>query len=460
MRLQWMAALAAGTLLWCGWNHYATAAQVQLDVAATYPTMLAGEKQTNYLRVGLTGFDLPSAAERAPVNVTIVLDKSGSMQGDKIVGARRAAVAAIQRLRDNDIVSIVLYDSTVSVLVPATKATDREQIIQQIEQVQAGGGTALFAGVSKGASELRKFKQADCVNRIILLSDGLANEGPSSTAELAALGESLLKEGISVSTLGLGLDYNEDLMTALAAASSGNHVFIEGSEDLVAVFNNEFDDILSVVATDFNIRVQLDPSVRPVRVLGTAADIDGQSVSIPLNQLYSGQQRYFVLELEISPGEPDATRPLASVSVGYKNLQTKTEDALASSLQIRFTTDAEQVKNDTHNDALAYCTLQITTDRNRQATALRDAGRVEEAQALLILNYNELLQCKMACQDGLSEQTVKSLDYGIEGNRLQSEAILDGQTWKFNRKAMRQYQNSVEQQQRYTGKGKIEESKP
>jgi Ca-activated chloride channel family protein len=164
--------------------------------------------------------------------------------------------------------------------------------------------------------------------------------------------------------------------------------------------------------------------------------------------------------LEVNPGEAEATRPLASVSVGYKNLQTKTEDALASSLQIRFTTDAEQVKTDTHNEALVYCSLQITTDRNRQATALRDAGRVEEAQALLVLNYNELLQCKLACPDGLSEQTVKSLDYGIEGNRLQSEAIVDGQKWKFNRKAMRQYQNSVEQQQRYTGKGKIEETKP
>lgn len=459
MRLRWLAALTAGTMILAGLPSPVKAAQVQLDVAATYPTMLAGEKQTNYLRIGLTGFELPSTANRPPVNVAIVLDKSGSMQGDKIDGARRAAVAAVNRLRDNDIVSIVVYDTGVSVLVPATKATDREQIIQAIKNVQSGGGTALFAGVSKGAAELRKFKQDDQVNRIILLSDGLANEGPSSTAELAELGESLLKEGISVSTLGLGLDYNEDLMTSLAAASSGNHVFIEGSEDLVAVFNNEFDDILSVVATDFSIRVQLDPSARPVRVLGTPADIDGQSVSIPLNQLYSGQQRYFVLEMEVSPGEAESTRPLANVTVGYKNLQTKTEDTLANSLQLRFTNQAEQVQEDIHSEALAYCTLQITTDRNRQATALRDAGRVEEARALLAQNADDLRECKLLCPDKLSEKTVMDLDFGIEGNRLQSESIIDATQWSSNRKRMRQYQNVIEQQQRYTGKGKIDPSK-
>ncbi|MCA9135024.1 MAG: VWA domain-containing protein, partial [Planctomycetales bacterium] len=189
-------------------------------------------KKENYLRIGITGFELPSDKQRLPVNVAIVIDKSGSMQGEKIEQARKAAIQAIDRLRDSDIVSVVTYDSSVNVLVPATKASDRETIRKQIASIAAGGNTALFAGVSKAAGEIRKFLDDKHVNRVILLSDGLANVGPASPAELEQLGESLIKEGISVSTMGLGLGYNEDLMTRLALASSGNHVFIEDAENL------------------------------------------------------------------------------------------------------------------------------------------------------------------------------------------------------------------------------------
>ncbi len=124
------------------------------------------------------------------------------------------------------------------------------------------------------------------------------------------LGASLLKEGVSVSTLGLGLGYNEDLMTKLALASSGNHVFIESAENLVSVFQNEFDDVLSVVAQKIVIKATLAEGVRPVKVLNYPADITGQQVTIELGQLYSNQQRYFVLELEINKERPIAVRRL------------------------------------------------------------------------------------------------------------------------------------------------------
>ena len=178
--------------------------------------MLADKKQAAFVKIGLTGFKLDSKDKRAPVNVAIVLDKSGSMEGDKIAKAKDAAIAAIGRLGSDDIVSVVAYDSTVQVIVPATKLSDKESVIEQIRRIEAGGSTALFAGVSKGADELRKFLDKNRVNRVILLSDGLANVGPQSPSELGALGASLMKEGISVSTMGLGLDYNEDLMTKLA----------------------------------------------------------------------------------------------------------------------------------------------------------------------------------------------------------------------------------------------------
>ena len=158
--------LAAGFPSWSA----TTGPAVDLDVRLAAPYALAGSSQTAYLRVGLTGVDR-GGANRAPVNVAIVLDRSGSMAGDKIEEAKRGAIAALNRLGPDDIVSVVTYNNTVDVLVPSTKLTDREAIYSRIRSIQTGGNTALFAGVSKGAAELRKFLDANRVNTLILLSD-------------------------------------------------------------------------------------------------------------------------------------------------------------------------------------------------------------------------------------------------------------------------------------------------
>ncbi len=170
-------------------SHGSDGAQaVKLDVALARPTMVicTQPKCENHLRIALEGFPLPDPAKRSPVNVAIVIDRSGSMLGDKIQNARRAAIQAIDRLRDDDIVSVVAYDTGVEVLVPATRASDREEIKRRIETIKADGNTALFAGVSKGAAEVRKFRDDKYVNRVILLSDGLANIGPASPSNSAS----------------------------------------------------------------------------------------------------------------------------------------------------------------------------------------------------------------------------------------------------------------------------------
>jgi len=223
------------------------AKQIGIDVSVSNPVIPSGMKTSTYVQISLTGMPMEEHDSRAPVNLAIVLDKSESMQGQKLQHAKTAAINAVRMLHPNDIVSIITYDHTVHVLVPATKASDQHTIIAAIASIQSGGSTALFGGVSKGAYEVRKFKSTDRVNRIILLSDGLANRGPSTPGELGALGRSLGSEGITVSTIGLGLDYNEDLMTKLAMNSDGNHMFAETPDDVTSAFAADLGDALSVV---------------------------------------------------------------------------------------------------------------------------------------------------------------------------------------------------------------------
>ncbi|QEF98060.1 von Willebrand factor type A domain protein [Stieleria maiorica] len=426
------------------------AEQLSLDVGVSNPTMLAGEKQLNHIRISLTGFDVPQNESRPPVNTAIVIDQSGSMGGQKIVQAREAAIAAVRRLRDDDIVSIVLYADSATVLVPATKATDRKSIIQKIRSVTAGGSTALFAGVSKGAAEVRKFLDKDSVNRVILLSDGQANVGPKSPRELERLGASLVKEGISVSTLGLGLGYNEDLMSRLASAGSGNHMFVEQADDLVAVFQKEFNDLMSVVASDFEIHAKIGEGIRPVRVLNNKADISGQDIYIPLAQLYARQQRYFVIEVEVPAGEAGSKRPLASVTVQYQNMLSKTTDTLTSSIEIRFTDDKAAVAKECDHETAAYCAIQLANEKNVQATALRDAGRIQEAKQLLLGNSAELQKLDAMYGGMLADELSSELKRNAKLNQDQSAIIESPSAWNYSRKSMRyeQSKNAAQQQMR------------
>lgn len=433
--------LALVSLLEGLWSESAVARQARLEVSLDKPTMQAGKKQQAFVKVGLTGFKLDGKGKRAPVNVAIVLDKSGSMGGNKIAKAKDAAIAAIGRLGSDDIVSVVTYDSVVQVIVPATKLTDKDSVIQQIRRIEAGGSTALFAGVSKGADELRKFLDKNRVNRVVLLSDGLANVGPQSPSELGALGGSLMKEGISVSTMGLGLDYNEDLMTKLAQNSGGNHVFIEKAENLIAVFNHEFNDVLSVVAQEVAIEIKVAEGVRPVRVLNAESEINGQQVIVQMNQLYSEQEKYLILEVDVPPTDAGKSREVAEVKVSYSNLQTKTTDRLASTVSANFSESLAEVESKLNAQVVTCAVLQISNLQSKRATELRDLGDIEGARKLLLENSKYLgANAEKFKAEILSARCADNLDQAKN---------VSGPEWAKYRKAMRGQQIADDQQQSY-----------
>ena len=364
----------------------AWAEPVTVSLELANPVMLANQKGTTYLRLSMTGAEPADADHRAPVNVAFVIDKSGSMQGEKIARAKDALRMAVGKLRDDDIVSIVAYDTNVRVLVPATKLTDRQQVYAAIAQIEAAESTALFAGVSKGAAELRKFLDKDRVNRIVLLSDGLANIGPSSPGDLAELGTSLGREGIAVTTIGLGLDYNEDLMTKLAQKSDGNHMFAENAADLEQAFMREFGDVLTVVAQEVKTTIRCAEGVRPVRMLGREADIAGQNISFTLNQLYGGQTKYAIVEVEVPGQAATSSLQLATASVSCMSIASKTTETMQSTVLASFTDSPQEVDEKTNADVMVAAVYQIGAERNIMAMRLRDEGKIDEARQTLETN--------------------------------------------------------------------------
>lgn len=423
----------------------AGARTIDLQVNLGTPVMEAGKNQKTFLKIGLKGFELPGEFDRAPVNMAIVLDRSGSMAGEKLARAREAAIKAIGLLQSGDIVSVVTYDSVVNVVVPATKVDDKQSIYRAIRRITDGGSTALFAGVSKGASEVRKFLDKNRVNRVILLSDGLANVGPSTPSELGQLGSSLGKEGISVTTIGLGLGYNEDLMTQLAGMSDGHHAFVQNSADLNRIFAAEFNTALTVVANQFNIIIRCADSIRPIRVLGRQAQIIGQEVHINLNQLSSNQEKYVMLEVEVPPGVAGETKNLASVDVSYLDLKARKRDSLQKSVSVNFSKEREKVKRAVNQPVMDSAAEQVVNEISKEAVELRDQGKKEAAKDYLQKNF-ESLKGVLGSSGAASSPRVEALEEEV---RQDADELDDNKNWNAKRKSMRQRQFKYDNQQKY-----------
>jgi Ca-activated chloride channel family protein len=329
-------------------------------------------------------------ADRPPVNLCLVLDRSGSMSGDKIENAREAALEAVRRLGPDDVVSLVIYDHEVSTLVPAQSARNREWIEAQIRSIHSRGNTALYGGVSQGAAEVRKHAGGRYVSRLILLSDGLANVGPSSPEDLGRLGASLMKEGISVTTVGVGTDYNEDLMTRLAQSSDGNTYFVENSEDLTRIFAAELGDVLSVVAREVIVEIDCGDGVRPIRIIGRDGKIRGSKVELRLNQLYGGQQKYALVEVEVPAGAADQVRQLAQARVDYDNALTARRGQSAATVEVRFSAREKEVKASVNVPVQTEVLRNEAAEARDQAVGLSDADKPLDAARVLRQRADDL----------------------------------------------------------------------
>lgn len=418
------------------------AKQLDLRLNLAKPVMSAEVIQTALVKISLTGQKEHSEGKRIAANIAIVLDKSGSMDGEKLFQAKQAAIMAIKRLNPDDIVSVVSYDTQVKVVVPATKARDVESISQAIRSIQANGNTALFAGVSKGAQELRKFLDLNKVNRVILLSDGLANVGPSSPHDLGQLGLSLAQEGMSVTTIGLGLGYNEDLMTQLAGYSDGNHAFVEKPSDLARIFQYEFGDVMSVVAQGVQIQIHCKNGVRPLRVIGREAIISGNRVNLSMNQLYSEQEKFIILEVEVPAQKDRAQVDLLDVNVQYLDLIAEDRKSQQADLVANFSLSDQQVKSAIDKDTYESAAEQIANELNRQAVKKRDQGDIEGAKSILqqSADYLDGLGNSLASPK-LLEQKQEALQ---DAEEIESEA-----EWNKTRKALKERQYKRAKQQTY-----------
>ena len=277
----------------------------------------AGATTMRYLTVTVTAPARERRTERPAVQVALVLDRSGSMAGRKIEMARQAVDHAIRLLNERDRLALVCYDDQIDTLLGATMATPEAKALalSRLRAIDARGNTDLCGGWLRGAEQCapnpgtQEPRNPGTLTRVLLLSDGLANQGETDPAVLARHAAELRAKGIATSTFGLGADFDEELMSKLATEGGGHFYFIEQPAQIPDFLTSELGETLDVVARDARLVITGDPGVS----IGCLNEFPATHVSVPggagevhvrLGDLVSAQQVTVVVAVQGPAGVP------------------------------------------------------------------------------------------------------------------------------------------------------------
>lgn len=283
---------------------------MQLSLRTDRQLIRAGARSTRYLMISLAAPVAPPRTERPPVSVGLVLDRSGSMDAErKFTLARDAVEQSLRLLRDGDTFTLVVYDGQVDVLMPPTRATAdaKRTALQRLAEVQPRGCTDLNAGWNEGALGLveRVRNETKSVTRLLLLTDGLANEGVTDPYVLARRAHELRTLGVATSTFGVGADFDERLLRDMAHEGGGQFYFIETPAQIADLLTSELGEALEVVRRDAALRIELPDGTEAeclnrFRVVRAAGD---NTMRVELGDLTSGQEVNVVVRLRFPRGE-------------------------------------------------------------------------------------------------------------------------------------------------------------
>jgi len=280
------------------------------------------------------------SSDAQPVDMVIVLDRSGSMSGSKIEDARRATLRLVQDLTSRDRFALVAYSNTAAVYSGLTHVTPQSKayLMGTVQRISATGGTNLGQGLQEGIRILADRKPIGNLGRLLLISDGLANHGITDPSALGNMAAAATEKGFSISTVGLGYDFNEQLMTTIADRGAGTYHFMENPSAFASVFGKELNRTREVAASSVKVRVTEKDGLRLVGAGGyPILHENGKAVFYPGDLRY-GESRRLYLDLKVPAGR-EASLEISGIDVQYIHNRKIHEAALPEPLRLACVTD-------------------------------------------------------------------------------------------------------------------------
>lgn len=377
-------------------------------IALSHGRILAGGERRVYAEIDLAANAEETAKIRAPLAIAVVLDTSGSMSGSKIEDAKRSVVRLISDMRDDDHIAVVRYSDSVSIVQPLARVGDvRQGLIAQVQALQAGGGTNIALGLETGRNALAEATKGR-VKRVLLASDGL----DSSRAQSERIAEGCAGQGITVSSLGIGLDFDESYMGSLARVGRGNFAFVNDGSSLASFLKRELEETATTTIERARARIKLPAGVRLVHAVGAQVTNNGdQEIELAMGSLFAGDKRRVILELATSLNEGELRAIEARVD--WAKVGGDAAEARVPALSFVATNDVNAVEESRDGEVIANAASVLASVRQMEAVEAYNRGEVGRAQAIIDDNIVQLRAAATAAPSAAAtalEAQVQSYD--------------------------------------------------
>ena len=388
--------------------------------------VVQAERATDtYLAFSMSSAAEAESASHPPLNLAIVVDRSGSMQGKRLANAVEAARGMVKRLRDGDVVSLITYNTVAATLIEPTvvDADNRDRLVARIDGIAAQGDTCISCAIEAGLEVLRG--RDDMVSRILLLSDGQATAGVRDVAGFERLAERARDGGCSISSVGVDADYNEVIMTAVASASNGRHYFVSEPGGLPTIFDRELDSLHALVASGTELVIDLAPGVELLEVYDRSFERRGHALVVPLGTFTEVETKTLLVKVRLSEAL-EGKLPVAEVHLSYDDLVEGQIVAAAASLVASSSDDPARW---TEIDPLVGARVERaqTTAALWEANRLFQKGSVEQARAAVDARRLALADSRAA----LATRAAPAKRAAVEADVDRQLAVLDGATAGF-----------------------------
>lgn len=352
---------------------------VRLTARLGHPVLLAEVPGETYVYAALEAVGASRAA--APSNLSIVLDRSGSMAGRRMENAIAGAQQAVRRLRDGDVVSVIAYDDVAEVVVAPTTIGpgSREAVAASLATIGVRGDTCISCGIERARALLAT--RSHMMNRLLLLSDGEATAGVVALEGFKQLAATCREAEISITSIGVDVTYNERVMAALAEESNGRHYFVEHADALPQIFDRELEALSKTVAGEGALSVELAPGVEVLEVYDRVHRVEGSRVSVPLGTFTTGEPKTVLLRVR-TPAARSGRHEAAKLTLTYRDLSRDEPREYGGTLAWEATPTAARVSA---LDPLVDLRLGRSEARSAlfEANDLFKRGRRAEAQQVL-----------------------------------------------------------------------------